>query len=263
MKDEIKCVVCGKSVNFFARKTNDGRLCRECASYIPSFVKLQEADADYLSQFVGKNKEKRDKFNVTANYGACYIDSLHGLFCISNHSKQGEPTALGDLFSIYEIQEVGLYCSDVKNIGKRDNNIICNVKIAVKIDDKMREYQIIANETCPFYTKGNSLEWQEPPRLGMFRAMFNQMIDNAIADLTRKLEAIKEMDEIVQAHGADKQWAKGVFFIDKDEEPTPELIKKRRNRLAKMFHPDLDKANVVDNTEIQTAINKAYEMLTK
>lgn len=257
-----KCVLCGRKTGIFAKKTYEGRVCKECLSYIPRNVRLSSADTEYLKKLNDKNRKKGEVFNSTASYGTLFIDSVHNMLCVSRKRRGDEPTEFGDIYYVTELREIGLYCTDVRNIGTNSNRIICNVKIRIKTDEVCGELLVVSNESCPFHYAGNSqIEWSEPSKLSMFRSLFNQMIDNEVFGLLRKLESIQEMQAAISEAEKNEQWAKGVFFFRESEDVPQDVLKKRRNALVKVFHPDLGQ-ELADN-DITAQINEAYKALIK
>lgn len=255
------CTICGQPIKFLPKKILDGQICSECASLLPKSIQLKNTDSDYLKNIIEKNQKKKEIFNSTASYGNCYIDSIHGLFCISSRRNGDEPAEFGDIYSVEELEEVGLFCTDVRNIGSQNNYVVCNVKIRFKTSSTSGEALVASKETCPFSVSGKSLEWQEPSKLGVFRALFNQMIDNVAFGLLKKLDAIQEMNQKLTAGDKTQQWAKGVMFVPQDEEIELDELKKRRNELIKIYHPDL--GGDFANTEITAQVNEAYNILSK
>lgn len=254
------CVLCGNKTGLFAKKSYNGRLCNDCLSLIPSNIQLSSADADYLKTVVEKTVKKKKKFDCTAFYGSLFLDGVHNMFCISKRQQNGQPLRFGDTYCVTELKEVGLYCTNVRNIGARYPKIICDVKIKVTTEDKFAEYLIIGGEKCTFETIEGGVEWQEPAKLSMFRSLFNQMIENEVFSAYRKLEAIKEMEREASEIKRSERWARGIFFFREDDEITDEVLKKRRNMLVKLFHPDIGSASA--NDVIMTQINEAYQSLS-
>lgn len=255
-----KCVICNEKAGFFSKRITDGCICSKCIAYIPERVKLRYADTEYLTGIYNTNKEKQKKFNWTASYGSLFIDSTHGMFCISKKIKKDNPMEFGDIYFITDLLEIALYCTDVRNIGTKTNKIVCNVKMRAKTNESSNEYSIRQNERCSFTHIGNgSLECNEPEKFIMFRNMFNQMIDNVRFNLLNKLDDIQRMKKNINAFEDNREWAKGVLFLD-DKNYSLETIKRHRNILIRQFHPDISSDY---GTEFAEKINKAYDILTK
>lgn len=257
-----KCVLCGKKTGIFAKKVSDGNLCGECLAYMPKSLRLSSANTEYIKGIYNRNARKKKCFCSTASYGSLFIDSVHNMFCVSRKRSGNEPLEFGEIYYVSELREAGLYCTDARNIGTNSNRVVCNVKIKIKTDEVCREFLVASNERCTFRYVGNSqIEWNEPSKLSVFRSMFNQMIDNEVFGLWKKLESIQKMKAAISDAEKSEQWAKGVFFFRESEDVPQDALKKRRNALVKVFHPDLGQ-EFADN-EITAQINEAYKMLTK
>lgn len=257
------CILCKEAAGVFAYKAYNGVICRKCRNYLPMHIDLKASDTDYLLPLYQKNKELAKRFEATCQYGELYLDSVHGLFCFSKGSKNGNPANLGDIFAITDLIETGLYIDDIKNIGQNTNKIICNVKMRVKTRSISVEYLVAANEPCKFTQgKGNKLDVTEPEKLTLFRNIFNQMIDDVLGRFLKKLEDIRKLkaytDELENTPQASElNWARGVLFLEK-EECTPELVKQRYRELMRLFHPDLHQ----DLPDMYAQkLNRAYEIL--
>lgn len=248
------CVVCKENAGSFSHKTYNGVICKNCEKYLPINISLKDCDSDYLIELIAQKKEKAKDFSCTASYGALYIDSVHSMLCISMKRSKDAPASLGDVFSIKEIKEMGLYCSDVKNIGGKIPKLVCNVKFRIVTDDAKAEYVVFQNEHCSFTkTKTGDIHWKEPEKLSMFRNMINQMIENITFGFKAKLEAMHRFKDA----GSSKQWAKGVLFLP-DKELNEAEIKSRYKSLMRMFHPDI---NPQASEEFAQLLNEAYKIL--
>lgn len=255
------CVLCGNKAGLFPKRSYSGCLCKDCLSLIPRGTQLSSADADFLKTIIEKTAERKKKFECTAFYGTLFIDGIHNMFCISKRRRNGEPLCFGDTYYITELKEIGLFCTNVRNVGSRIPKIICDVKIRVKTDDAFFESVVVSSETCSFKRAEDGIEWYEPAKLSMFRSLFNQMIENEVFEAWQKLEAIRKMTEELSKTPRSESWARGVFFFNEKEEITNEALKKRRNMLVRLFHPDLGSETASD--EVMSQINEAFQKLSK
>ena len=225
-------------------------------------IDLKASDTDYLLPLYQKNKSLAENFTASCQYGELFLDTIHGLLCFSKGNKNGEPTHYGDIFSVTELTEIGIYMDDIKNVGQNTNKIICNVKMRVKTKSVFMEYLVAANESCKFTQNSSKLDVSEPEKLSLFRHIFNQMIDDVLGKLLKKLEDIRKLkaytDELENTPQAcELNWARGVLFLEKDE-CSPEGIKKQYKELMRMFHPDLHPE--LGDVYAQK-LNKAYDIL--
>lgn len=245
----------------FSKKSLRGAVCRECASWLSKGVHLDTAEDSYLKKAVQDAKDKAEKFTATASYGNLYIDQNNGMFCVSEHHSGDMPTSFSDVFSAEELTAIGLFCTDVKNIGTNSNRVVCSVKFTVRTDDFYTEYIIARNKDCPFKTVGNKLDYEEPAELGMFRTMINQMLENTTLRFIKYLEKIRELNRMTTQEQKNTEWAKGVMLFREEEILTLKTLRERRNFLIKTFHPDYNKASSSD--EFAAVINEAYSILSE
>jgi hypothetical protein len=253
------CSICNGKAGFFSKKIYDGYICKKCVALIPQNVSIGSSDKEYLKGLYDKNIEKKKVFNYTASYGSLYIDSSHNMFCISPKHNGAEPAMFGDIYYVRELKEVELFCTDVKNIGTKSNKVVCNVKFRFKTKDTEGEYLITSNTECPFKKVGNQLECSMPSKFLVFRSMFNQMIDNEIHALLRKLEEAKKRQAAMSSGNANEDWARGVLFVRPKEELTKKDLKAKRNMLIKIYHPDL--GGEFASEDITAQVNEAYDAL--
>lgn len=260
----INCILCDSPVTFLNRhKSYNGYICKDCLSFIPASVtaNLKSATTDYLKKVCDNNKLKAHDFDTTASYEGIYIDSIHGLFCYSSKGTKETPAEFKDIYRVEELTEVGIYCSDVRNIGKTQNIVVCDIHFKICTEDIRTDFTISHRKKCTYKVKGDKIEWVEPAELSMFRNLFNQMIDNVAVGLLHKLKKISEFQSLLEKVNVSEDWAKGVLFIGKDEEYTPNLVKTRRNELVKIFHPDRN--SPFSDTKIASQINEAYRILNE
>ena len=197
------CIICGGNTGILSPKTKKGPVCKNCVSYIPYKVNIPSASVDSLNTIIANNKEKAKQFECTASYGNLYIDAVHNIFLISRKADKGVPLEYGQIWNISDCEEVGLFCTDIKNIGKSSNFVVCTIKLRVKEKNKKSEdFIVLVGESCSFkqsLTDHTLLECREPEKLSVFRNMFNQMVDNAIFAMARKLDYLNELKMAVNA----------------------------------------------------------------
>lgn len=253
-----QCIICNEKAGFLSKKTSVGHICRKCSAYLKSNFRLDSYSLEEIKEFYQTNYDKSKVFTTTESYGNLYIDSIHSMLCFSQN-KGDEPTMFGDIYYVTEIEEMAIYCSDVRNIGTNTNKIICNVKMTVKTADFTTEYTVAEKENCAFEIKDKNIDWKEPYKLSMFRNMINQMIDNVVFALLEKLNNIQEMNKELSKYGKEKEWARGALLLSNEDFELKD-IKKRYRNLSKIFHPD---ANPDIDPEYIKQINSAYEILSR
>lgn len=260
----MECVMCKKAVNIFSPRLADGRICKNCRAFIPAGIRLRSTESFYVKDIYEKNKEKAAKFDATANLGSLYLDSVHNLFCISRGQKNGNPTEYGNIFHVLELTGIGLVCTNVENTALKSgqsganvrDNIVCDVKLTIKTNEVQADYIVKSKVRCSFTYNGNKIEWNEPGEIQVFRKMFLQMFDNICGELTQKIEQMKELQDQIPT---DEKWARGILYLSSKDELTAEMLKKSRNRLIKVFHPD----NGFEDSSYSEMVNQAYKILSE
>jgi hypothetical protein len=250
------CILCGKETKF-GKKSCDGYICKDCRKYVPQGLDLSGAELAFLKPIYEENKRKAKDFETTSKYGMLYLDGVHNLFCLSKGGKS--PNEFHTIYHISELTKASLFISDIRNIGTSSNRVVCNTKIAFQTEKSSTECILVQNETCPFTVKGDHLECHEPPTLSAVRCLFNQMIENEYYGAEKKLKRLWEIREELRTLDGE-EWARGIFFFEKDEKITKDELRQRRKELMKIYHPD----NGMENgEEFSARINRAYQILEK
>ena len=254
-----ECIICGGKTGLLDKSALSGKICKKCLSYIPEHISLKSCETEYLKQICSKNKEKADRFECTSSYGSVYIDQIHNMICVSENGSKDSPKDFSVIVDIAELEEIGLYLSDAKNIGKGSIRINANVKIMLKTKEMHKEFIAAHNKTCPYKAQDGKISYEEPREVSVLRTMLNQMIENESLAMIKKLEKLHLLKKEINKYDEDKNWAKGVLFFDKSQEFDAEMLKTQRNKLIRLFHPDFNK-ECADN-DITAQINKAYKIL--
>ena len=254
-----ECIICGDKTNMFDKSALSGKICRKCLSYIPEYISLKACETDYLKTIYARNKEKADRFECTSSYGTVYIDQIHNMICVSDKGTKDNPKNFSVIADVTEIEEIGLYLSDVKNIGKNSIQINANVKITLKTKEMHKEFIVAHNKTCPYKAQDGRISYEEPREVTMLRTMLNQMIENEGLAMIKKLKRLQELKKQTDKFDESKQWARGVLFLESNKETDDETLKTQRNKLVRIFHPDFNKESA-DN-DITAQINEAYKIL--
>ena len=254
----MKCAMCKKNAGIFASRLADGYICKECKRFLPYGLHFKSMESFYIRDMYEKNKEKAEHFDATSNLGDLYLDSIHNMFCISKKQINGNPTNFGNIFHILELTGIGLVCSNVRNTaltgGATRDNIICDIKFIVKTKEVSADYIIKQSVRCSFSYNGNKIEWNEPGEIEVFRKLLAQMLDNICGELTNKVEEMRSLKDKLPD---SEKWARGILYLPEKEPLTQEELKKSRNRLIKLFHPD----NGFDDSSYSELINRAYKIL--
>lgn len=254
------CIFCetGKT-NFFSQRANDGYYCKECANKISAFIDTKTSTTKSIKALIKFNEKRRKSFKATSSFGNLYLDSVNKMICISKGGTSDNPFHLCDIYSIYDLKQISFHCVNVRNIGQKTDNIVCDVEIFFATDFITGRSIIVKNEPCNFtYNNNRQIEYSEPVKLGVFRNIFNQMIEDEKFKIENKLEDIRKgMKQINNESGA-VDWAKGVLMLDKGNNYTDREIKEHRNYLMKALHPDTNNVPV----EFSQMVNKAFKILS-
>ena len=187
----MECLVCNKQISALSSvKMHNGRLCKMCAAQIPSLVveRAPYLETDTLKHIMDLTKDNYERFSATASYGELHIDEIGGLFAIAKSlDKDGKPKDSRNIFSIYRMSEVGLYCTS----PKADNgNVILDIEFSCKLEDPKVEFKHIVKKAAKCAAKRvdqNHVTWEEPNDLAMFRNLFNQMLSGMHENVNRML----------------------------------------------------------------------------
>lgn len=255
-----KCVICEEKAGLFSYKIKDGRICKECRKMLPANIYLKDANEYYLRDKYNKAKEKQKKFETTAYYGNLYLDNVHNMLCYSEKSKNNNPVMFGDVFYIHELRSIGLFIANARNVGGDIPKIVCDIKLHIETKDVKTDYVIAGGKKCIVEGNGERMNCTAPPEILMIQNIIGQMIDNVFFKTAHKLEEIKAMQDLIDKYSGDKDWAKGILFLDTDTEYSKEEIKVRFRQMAKIFHPD---KNPGLSDEYMKKVNKAYSILEK
>lgn len=247
-----KCMICDKQVNFLnKRKIDGGFICDGCAGKMPTVL---YKDFQWYSDLKIKsiidyfNENSNDKYECTASYGDIYIDEMNGKFAIKEKNKVF-------IFNAIDIKEVGFVCTDVK--ADQYNKVKCNVEFKCILEHPNIEIKKIIKRNVTCYSKkadSTHISWEIPSDLEMFKVLFNSTIENAYQKYVKQ-ESLKNS---MSKHDIDVIKAKALFIIGDDYDL--DILKKQRDRLLKVFHPD--------NTDIEDGryakkINYYYNILSE
>jgi hypothetical protein len=248
----MDCLVCGKPAGISSTKIKNGKICKECASKLPSL--MLEKNPYYqdgtLKNAMNYAKEKTEEFSATASYGKLHIDSIHGLFCIANSlTKDGKPKSGNNIFSMYDLAEVGLVC---KSPRADKNNVIVDIEFSCSLENPHCHFSTIVKKGARCQTRRidvKTVEWDEPNDLCMFRSMFNQMLSGAF-------EKINDFLCGKTVHEFEIEKARALFMLPEDY--TADDLKKAYRLMMKVWHPDKAQEDVTREAQI---LNEAHALL--
>lgn len=231
------CILCRKETNAWSGvKTSEGYMCKDCASHIPTVLRnyLDKMDHTELKLTIRRSDQmKFQKFEATASYGNLHIDSVHGLFAISEKiNKDGTLPNTADVFYCLDILDFNIYCVDPK--ANASNNVTCKVEMAFILHEFKLPIKCIIKKNVKCAHKiinKTQLEWSEPGDLSMFRSMFTQMM---MTESKRYHEEQRQL--FISPKNIRFIYAKCMYMLPNDY--TKEDVMKQWKRLIKVFHPD-------------------------
>lgn len=249
----MNCIICEKPIGAFSGlKLDDGKLCKDCVSRLPSMMLegkpcLHESTIKNAMSVTLKNM---DKFCATASLGSLHIDQIHGLFAIAQAlDKDGKPKSGNNVFSIYNLSDIGLTCTSPK---VDHNSVLVNIEFTCQLEDPYIHIKTLIKKSVRCQTKridSEHIAWDEPSDLAMFRSMFNQMLSGAF-------EKVNQMLCGKTVHEFEIEKARAIFMLTEDY--AAEELKKARRLMMKVYHPDIAKEDVTREAQI---INDAYDLL--
>ena len=187
----MECLLCNTQVSALSSvKMHNGRLCKSCAAQLPSIVvdNYPYLQPNTLKHIIDLTEDNYKRFSATASYGELHIDEIGGLFAIAKSvDKDGKPVKSRNIFSIYRLSEVGLYCTSPKADG---GNVILDVEFSFKLEDPDIKYKQVIKKSTKCAAKRvdqNHVTWEEPNDLAMFRNLFNQMLSGMHDNVNRML----------------------------------------------------------------------------
>ncbi len=246
----------------FSNKCQNGNVCKTCLGKLPEVIKysLKEYRGAQLREILtdASLKKNAEIFNETCSYGLLHIDENHGLFCITN----GKNLECGkvkkdslDVFDSIYVSDLGL---SIKTQDVTENAIYVSVNMLCILESPKISINLpIKNKAAckAIRTDVNTLTYREPAELTLIRNIFIQM----------RLRKIQRYNEEYSKHFISKKTmeeftARCLMMLPEDY--TQEELKKQRNRLLKVYHPDEN--NIDENMEKYTQmINDAYRKLKK
>lgn len=248
----MNCSLCGKQLPVIgATNIDNGKICKECAAKIPECVlELSSRWSSYtLEAIVQYEDSVYDNFEETASYGDLHIDTIHGLFAISKKMVDGRPAGR-DVFSAFDLTEVGLYA---KNPRVDNHMVYVDVEFRFDIQSLGLHITKVIKKKVKCDTKrvdSEHVEWKEPGDMLVFIEMFNTMLSG----LWQKMNAMLCGTTV---HQLEIEKARALFMLS--ENYTMDDLKKARNLLMKVYHPDV--AEEYGTTEASQIINNYFTLL--
>lgn len=273
---EIMCTHCGKKTNMLTRaKLRDGSyLCSKCAAAAPTSSSLCEGDyQDYLKvlEYMEESKNKLAKeFHETHRFQSIHIDTQHKLFYLDDVY----PTVY---LKFENLEEFNMnFAADEVKTGMLSTKVTGKIFYKVKVSfptifiDQVLARDVKATAKVKSGIFSDKVVYDNPKGMDDFLHYFAQAWQTAIDEKSARL--IREVEEKCyntqcdydsyqttdQAHVDELQQAMALFMIDDLSAVTLDDIKAQRNRLIKVYHPDVGDST---DTSFAQKINNAYEIL--
>ena len=252
------CIICGHRAGFAPFKTMSGPLCKDCVSHIPQSAKkgIKASSASTIRSIIRYDKKNnpvfKKIFEETSSYGTLRLDERHGLFALCEETDEYGKiiTECHDIFSALYLKDFAFSMQD-----KEANESY--VKVSISFTAELTEPSIILKSmirqaTC--YAKrvdDSHIMYSEPSNLTLFRSVMTQMIRSAYEKYD--YEARKDL---ITPHAMELLKARSLFLLEPDY--TEKELKKQRNRLIKVFHPDSGEKDV---QKYAVKVNEYYRLL--
>jgi len=273
---EIMCTHCGKKTNPLTRfKLKDGAcLCSKCVAALPSAFSRGEGDyQDYLMSlaYLEESKNQLAKvFQETHRFHSIHIDTQHKLFYL----EDVYPTVY---LKFENLEEFNMnFAADEVKTGMLSTKVTGKIFYKVKLSappifiDKVLARDVKATAKVKSGIFSDKVVYDNPKGMDDFLHYFAQAWQTALEEKSARL--IREVEEKCynsqydydsyqtadQAHVDELQQAMALFMIDDLSTVTLDDIKAQRNRLIKVYHPDVGDST---DTSFAQKINNAYEIL--
>ena len=223
----MACLLCDNELTTFSSvNIGNGKICKSCLSKLPALI-AENVKSMYDSELqiiLASMPDKYEMFSATSSFGDLHIDELHGLFAIAKKLDVDGKPKNNNIFSIYELSEVGIYCKS----PKANNHIVCvDVEFSFSLESPSFTKKIIVDRNVKCKTQradASHVTWEEPETLKMFRTLFTNMLEGGLQRMQNLL-----CSKTVAAYEIDK--ARALFMLTEDFE-MEDLNRAKRKMLA-------------------------------
>lgn len=252
----MECSCCNKaSTKIFMNKIKNGYICNGCLDKLPYIFedKIIKYTSDEIKSIISSCEKasalSMHTFFTTAAYGCLHLDSLHGLISIGEISDYVNDAIEDNKVFVFPIKSLINISFDVNVKKASEEEIKGNVTASLETKDFcIRNIPINKNvyiRSC--IVEEGTVTFSLPPEV--------QLIRSEIIEIANQNEILHS--DANQSNAILR--AKGLFMVD--DNYTISDLKKQRNRLMKVFHPDSDQT---DGAEERTkTIAEAYKLLEK
>lgn len=253
----MNCSFCNKKItSIFSHRTGSFCICNNCMSELPFYFTKHIENYSYeeILSIIHWEKEKKNGlkqiFFTTSSYGYLHIDSLHHLIAIgkTNDFEKGKP--INNDVLIVEIKNLSNVSFDVdvdrSSIEEINGSILMSIGIT-NPEITLQNVLIKKSETItPTMVNENSVTFSLPPDVEL---MWNEIYEIK--------EQLINHNFLLSGNQREIDRAMGLYMVE--DGFTLDQLKKQRNVLMKVFHPDIDTTEGADERS-QFVIN-AYELL--
>lgn len=257
---KIDCAVCGKQTNVISRiKLSDGNyICTECSLIVPTYMHktlfLDYSLDDFLKlkEYIAYSNEKlRPVFEENESYYTVHMDTINDIFYLG---KRIDDRTIFFEFSNVSNFDVVFNPEEFKE-GLLSDKVKGEILFALSMNLPRFEHEekLATNVKASAKKKlfGTKIAFENPDGMDDFIAQFQ------VAWLLSQEEVDADIGGSATPN-TELQQAMSLFMFDSLDDLTIEDLKLQRNRLMKVFHPDV--ANEGD-THFAQKINKAYDVL--
>ena len=244
----MECTLCKQPLSIINHKIYNGVICHKCYKKYPSFIRenidtFSDVKLITIQDFLLDRHV--NSFTPTAKYGLLEIDSINGIIQINDNGTNY-------YINVLDLKSADIFC--VCPRVDKYNHVKADVKIQFKTTHPniTISYVIKRNVECNTSKESaKELKWTNPTSLDIFISMFNQMI----------LDTCKGYDKLCKETLISKDdinylKAKSLFMVNDDY--SIDEIKKTRNLLLNIFHPDNEGNGSNEKSKI---INLYYQIL--
>lgn len=244
------CEICNKPNTFYS-------ICSKCRKFLPKYGVFDsiEDKINFVTWAQENRKIIEKDFCETFSFGNVHLDELHGYVAISGRLKNGKITSrVADVYPLIDTVSLAFPTKVLKQTPRSITAIVGFDLDTTYPRVKIRCKNIRKSIVCKAEnTGGEYITFEYPGDFVFFQGLVEKTINNEITKYNKNLE-----NTFLSQRDVELFKAKCVLFLDDDY--TKEDLKKQRNRLLKVFHPD---ENTSDSglTEYTQKITSAYKLL--
>lgn len=264
----MNCAVCGEKSLLFGGSILDGKVCKKCLKKLPTCFVENDAEEDsffkrltseQLKKLIDYQEEKepelRSRFCKSECYGNVFVDSMNAIVALCNPEEEtnGElEEGSAFLIDASHISKVSFSMTDIK---ANANSVLVLVTVSFEISDlsfPIRNIFVKEDNATVLFSENGVVQYSLPYGAQIIRDEIVRINRESVEDYEywrSRASSAPSGDELEYVKAA------ALFMID--DEYTEKDLKKIRNGLIKVFHPDGGEFN----EEYAQKIGKAYDVL--